>query len=117
MTAVSFRDADHGIAVGGRIDAYTTDTSAAAVAVTQDGGQTWVLRNRPGRAGALFAVTWLTGVGPEAALAAGPGGLFVTRDAGRTWTTLDERPFWSVAAAGRTAWGAGPRGTAVRVEF
>jgi photosystem II stability/assembly factor-like uncharacterized protein len=117
MTAAHFRDAEHGIAVGGRIDAYATDTAAAAVAVTQDGGRTWVLRNRPGRAGALFAVTWLPEVSAEAALAAGPGGLFLTRDAGRTWTTLDERSFWTVTAAGRTAWAGGPRGTAVRVTF
>jgi photosystem II stability/assembly factor-like uncharacterized protein len=117
MTAVHFKDPDQGIAVGGRIDAYTTDTASAAVAVTQDGGRTWVLRSRPDRAGALFAVTWLPAVGPEAALASGPGGLFATRDGGRSWTTLDERAFWSVAASGRTAWAAGPRGTAVRVEF
>jgi photosystem II stability/assembly factor-like uncharacterized protein len=116
-TAVSFRDAEHGIVVGGRIDAYTTDTSSAAVAVTQDGGRTWVLRARPARPGALFGVTWLPGVGEEAALAVGPGGLFLTRDAGRNWTTLDERSFWSVGASGTTAWAAGPRGTAVRIEF
>jgi hypothetical protein len=103
--------------VGGRIDAYTTDTASAAVAVTQDGGRTWVIRPRPDRPGALFAVAWLPGVGQEAAIAAGPGGLFLTRDAGRTWSTLDERPFWSVAGWGTTAWAAGPRGTAVRLEF
>lgn len=117
MTAAHFRDSEHGIAVGGRIDAYATDTASAAIAVTQDGGRTWVLRTRPSRPGALFAVTWLPGVATEAALAAGPGGLFLTRDAGRTWTTLDERAFWSVAASGKTAWAGGPRGTAVRIEF
>jgi photosystem II stability/assembly factor-like uncharacterized protein len=117
MTAVHFKDPDQGIAVGGRINVYTTDTASAAVAVTQDGGRTWVLRSRPDRPGALFAVTWLPAGGPEAALASGPGGLFATRAGGRTWTTLDERAFWSVAASGHTAWAAGPRGTAVRIEF
>lgn len=116
-TAVHFRDAEHGIVVGGRIGSYATDTAAASVAVTQDGGRTWVLRSRPGRPGTLFGVTWIPAVGPEAAIAAGPGGLFYTANAGRTWTTLDERAFWSVAASGRAAWAAGPRGTAVRVEF
>ena len=117
MTAAHFRNAEHGIAVGGRIDVYATDTASAAVAVTQDGGRTWVLRSRPGRPGALFAVTWLPGAPGEVALAAGPGGLFVSRDAGRSWTTLDERAFWSVAASGTVAWAAGPRGAAVRIEF
>lgn len=117
MTAVDFRDPEHGIAVGGRIDSYSTDTSSAAVAITQDGGRSWVLANRPPRPGALFSVTWLTAAGNDAALAAGPGGLFITRDAGGTWSTLDERSFWSVASVGKTAWAAGPRGTAVRIEF
>lgn len=117
MTAIDFRDADRGIAVGGRINSYTTDTASAAVAVTSDGGRSWTLGTRPARPGALFAVTWLRDLPGERALAAGPGGLFLTEDAGQTWTTLDERAFWSVGASGRTAWAAGPRGTVVKLTF
>ncbi len=117
MTAVSFRDRDHGIAVGGRIGSYNSDTASASVAVTQDGGRSWVLGNRPDRPGALFAVTWVPAVGDQVALAAGPGGLFLSRDAGSTWVTLDQRSFWSVAAVGTTAWAVGPGGTAVRIVF
>lgn len=117
MTAVDFRDAENGIAVGGRIDNYSSDTASAAVAITHDGGRNWVLANRPSRAGALFGVTMLPAVGNEVAIAAGPGGLFLTRDNGTSWTVLDERSFWSVTSNGRTAWASGPRGTAVRIEF
>jgi photosystem II stability/assembly factor-like uncharacterized protein len=117
ITAVDFRDAEHGIAVGGRIDNYSSDTASAAVAITNDGGRNWVLASRPPRPGALFGVTMMPAVGAEVVVAAGPGGLFLTRDNGNTWTTLDERSFWSVTSNGRTAWASGPRGTAVRIEF
>lgn len=117
LTAVHFRDPEHGIAVAGRIGEYATDTAAAAVAVSNDGGRTWTQRSRPPRPGTPFGVTWVPAVGDSVALAAGPGGLFLTRDSGGSWTTLDERSFWSVAASGRVAWAAGPRGTVVRIEF
>ncbi|HRP07527.1 MAG TPA: hypothetical protein PLL69_03475, partial [Gemmatimonadales bacterium] len=107
----------HGIAVAGRIGEYATDTASAAVAVSNDGGRTWVLRSRPDRPGSLFGVTWLPQVGDSTALAVGPGGVFLTRDAGGSWTTLDQQSAWSVAASGRVAWAAGPRGRVIRIEF
>jgi photosystem II stability/assembly factor-like uncharacterized protein len=116
-TAASFNSAERGIVVGGRIDAYTTDTSAAVVATTRDGGGTWTLGTRPPRPGALFGVTWATTLGPDAAIAAGPGGLFVTRDGAATWEVLDTRAFWSVGAGGRVAYAVGPRGTIVSLTW
>ncbi|MGH7592316.1 MAG: oxidoreductase, partial [Gemmatimonadales bacterium] len=48
ITALSFRDARHGIGVAARVNAaMARDTSAAAVATTDDGGATWTLRRRP----------------------------------------------------------------------
>jgi photosystem II stability/assembly factor-like uncharacterized protein len=116
-TAVHFRDPLVGMVVGGDIAGASTDTSAAAVAVTLDGGETWTLRSRPPRPGALFGVSWVPGASVTTAVAASPGGLFVTRDAGQSWTTVDERPFWSVAASGRRAWAVGPRGVIVVLTF
>lgn len=120
LTAVSFRDTLHGIGVAGRIGSsrlMTSDTAAAAVAVTGDGGRTWTLRNRPVRPGALFGVTHVIGAGPGTAVAVSPGGISVTGDEGIGWTTVDERAFWSVGAAGRTAWAVGPEGRIVRLDF
>ncbi len=116
-TAVQFTSAMAGIVVGGDVGNYARDSSAAAVAISTDGGVSWELRPRPPRAGALFGVTWLPDVGSGAALAVGPGGLFYTADAGAHWTTLDQRSFWSVAAAGHRAWAAGPGGVIVSVRF
>lgn len=115
--AVHFRDPLVGILVGGDIGNYNADTSSAVVAVTTDGGETWTLRPRPPRPGAMFGVTWVPGADEGTALVASPGGLFLTRDAGESWTTLDERAFWSVAAVGRRAWAVGPGGLVLVLTF
>lgn len=116
-TAAHFRDPLVGIVVGGEIGSYRTDTSHAAVAVTLDGGETWTLRSRPPLAGALFGVTWVPGASATTALVASPGGLFLTRDAGQSWTVVDSRAFWSVAASGRRAWAVGPGGVILALTF
>ena len=116
LSAAAFRDEDHGIAVGGDMADYRRDTSAAAVAVTDDGGRSWSLRERPGRPGTPFGVTWVPGAGRATALVASPGGLHLTRDGGRSWQTLDERNLWSVGASGRTAWAVGVGGLILRVD-
>lgn len=115
--AVSFRDPLTGMVVGGDIGNYATDTSRAAIAVTRDGGATWALASRPPRAGAMFGVTWVPDAEPGTALVASPGGLFLTRDAGESWSVVDERSFWSVGAIGRRAWAVGPGGAILVLTF
>lgn len=117
LSAAAFRDPLHGMVVGGDMADYRGDTSVAAVAVTSDGGRSWILRERPGRPGTPFGVTWLAGVDEATALIASPGGLHLTRDGGATWQTLDERNFWSVASHGRFAWAVGAGGRILRVGF
>lgn len=113
MTAAAFRDPARGIAVAGRIDQMNADTAAAAVGISDDGGRSWRLVTRPPRAGAPFGVAWVG----ERVLVVGPGGLFLTDDLGSTWTTLDQRAFWSVGSYGSTAWAVGPEGRIVRLEW
>ncbi len=117
MTAASFRDSRRGIGVGARISAMARDTAAHAVGITTDGGRTWTLRSRPPGAGALFGVAVVPRAGKETAVAAGLGGLWVTRDNAGTWTSVNAAQYWSVGAAGRTAWGVGPGGRITRVQF
>ena len=63
ITALSFRDARHGIGVAARVDrAMARDTSPAAVATTDDGGATWTLRHRPPRPGSLSGVALVPAV-------------------------------------------------------
>ncbi len=117
MTAASFRDAKVGIGVGARISAMARDTAAHAVAVTHDGGKTWSLRARPSAPGALFGVAVVPKAGKTTAVAAGLGGLFVTRDDAASWNSSSPHAYWSVGAAGRRAWGVGPGGRIARLEF
>ncbi len=118
LTALAFRDDKHGIGVAARINArMASDTAAAAVGTSDDGGLTWKLRNRPGKPGAIFGVTWVPKAGKETAVAATLAGLFFTRNEGDSWAAATEFPYWSVGAAGRRAWGVGPEGRITRIEF
>ncbi len=120
LTALSFRDTMNGIGVAGRIGSsqlMSSDTAAAAVGITRDGGVTWTLRSRPVQPGALFGVTHVDGAGDGTAVAVSPGGLSVTRDDGGSWTTVDTAAYWSAGAYGRTAWAVGPGGRIVKLEF
>lgn len=112
--AATFRDARRGMVVGGDMGDYRADTAAAAVAVTDDGGESWRLVSRPGRPGTPFGVAWIPGAGGTAVIAS-PGGLSATTDAGATWQTVDPGVFWSVGAVGRTAWAVGAQGRAGRI--
>ena len=52
-----------------------------------------------------------------ALVAVGPGGAAISRDDGRTWTTLSAQGYWAVGAAGKVAWMVGPAGRIIRVTF
>jgi photosystem II stability/assembly factor-like uncharacterized protein len=117
MTATSWLDAKRGIGVGARIAQMRTDTAAAVVGITDDGGVTWTMRPRPAVRGSFFGVAWVPAPDRNTAAAATLGGLLVTRDAGLTWTTATTNQYWSVGAAGRSAWGVGPGGRITKLTF
>lgn len=111
---VAFRDDRHGVALGG--DIADAEAFADAVATTADGGATWELGGQLPFPGAAYGAAYVPGTG--ALLAVGPGGLGLSRDDGRTWTLLDDRTFWGVAAASReAAWVVGPDGRIARVRL
>lgn len=118
MSATSWLSEKRGIGVGARMTARgTTDTAAAVVGITDDGGATWRLVARPKLPGAIYGVAWVPGDGKNTAVAAALSGLQVTRDAGMTWTAATTTAYWSVGAAGKRAWGVGPRGRITRLDF
>ncbi len=118
ITALSFRDARHGVAIAGRVNASMMhDTAAASVATTDDGGVTWTLRHRPPSPGLLSGVAMVPRAGANTMLVAGYGGLFVSTDQGETWRVLDGSSYWAVRAAARRAWAVGPGGRITRVDF
>lgn len=117
LTGVAFRSATDGIAVAADINRLRTDTSSAVVGVTSDGGRTWTMRPRPPLPGAMSGVAWVPETTVGTAVVVGFGGAFYTRDAGRSWTTLNDRTFTGVAASGRTAWIVGAGGAVIRIDF
>lgn len=108
--SVAFRDALHGIVVGGD---YTKEAEAVDnAAVTSDGGRTWTLVR--GLGGFRSVVTPVPGGNGRQWMAVGPSGADRTDDDGQTWTPV-EVPIrglhtFSLAPAGSVGWGAGGRG-------
>jgi photosystem II stability/assembly factor-like uncharacterized protein len=111
--SIAFRDAMHGVAVGGD---YRKEAAAADnVAATSDGGVTWTLSTK-GVGGYRSVVAWIPGT-KQSFVAAGPSGMDWSSDDGRTWTAvvgsgLDTLSFARSAGIG---WGAGDRGRLARL--
>lgn len=115
-TSVAFADAEIGLAVGGDI-AATAAGRGGRVVRTTDGGATWTAGGEPAFPGAAYGVAYVPG-SKALAVAVGPGGASVTRDDGRTWTTLDTLPYWSAGFANaKGGWLVGPNGRITKVAF
>ena len=112
--SIAFRDALHGIVVGGdyRKEAEAVDNAA----MTSDGGRTWTpSKGLSGYRSAVAAVpgrhgTWL---------AIGPQGADISEDDGRTWTPLIGAGFdaFSFAPGKPVGWGTGQRGGIARLDW
>lgn len=116
LTALAFRDARHGLAVGGRIRGAGP---GLRVALTADGGRTWSPAGEPRLEGALYGVAYVPGARPALAVAVGPAGMDVSQDDGRTWRALDDGNTWSLAfapGAPGIGWAVGPGGRVVRLR-
>jgi photosystem II stability/assembly factor-like uncharacterized protein len=115
LASVVFRDARHGLALGGPIG-QPSDT-AVVVARTADGGASWTAAGWPGFAGAIYGASYVPGAGTPTVLAVGPRGAALSRDDGATWTIVDTVSYWSVGAASPDAiWLVGPRGRIVKTS-
>ena len=111
--SVAFRDAQHGIVVGGD---YQKELDAVDnAATTSDGGKTWTLSK--GLTGYRSVVAHVPR-SKASWIAVGPRGADVTHDDGRTWTPLQGAGFdtFSFSPSGMIGWGAGARGSIARLE-
>jgi photosystem II stability/assembly factor-like uncharacterized protein len=113
LASVIFRDARHGLALGGPIGRPTD--SALVVARTADGGRSWSPAGWPGFRGAVYGAAYVPGARTPTVIAVGPRGASLSRDDGATWTLLDTASYWSVGAASPNAvWLVGPGGRIVK---
>lgn len=110
--SIAFRDTRHGVIVGG--DYQKTTDAIDNAAVTTDGGLTWTLAK--GLTGFRSVVTHRPGT--TTWYAAGPTGVDVSTNDGRSWIGLAEHGFhtFAFARSGRIAWGAGDRGRIASFE-
>lgn len=83
--SVGFRDAKHGVVVGG--DYKKPNDSSGTAAWTKDGGRHWKAASQPPR-GYRSAVAW--NAEAKVWIAAGSNGSDISRDDGKTWQRLDD---------------------------
>jgi photosystem II stability/assembly factor-like uncharacterized protein len=112
--SIAFRDANHGVVVGGD---YTKEADAVDnAATTSDGGRTWTLVKGRGLSGFRSVVAYVPGT-KMSLIAVGPQGSDWSDDDGRTWTAIEGPGFhtFSFSKSGRAGWGAGTKGTIGRL--
>ena len=108
--SVAFRDARHGVAVGG--DYRQAHGTSPNVALSDDGGRTWRLPNGAPPSAYLSAVSF---AGPSHLVAVGLGGTALSADRGETWKLVDSVAYNSARFLSPSAgWAAGPRGRIAR---
>jgi photosystem II stability/assembly factor-like uncharacterized protein len=115
--SVAFRDAQHGVIVGG--DYQKEGEAVDNLAVTSDGGATWTLIK--GLSGFRSAVAYLPG--SLSLIAVGPLGADYSNDDGSNWLHLEGPGFDTLSfarppALGRgVGWGAGANGRLGQLTF
>jgi photosystem II stability/assembly factor-like uncharacterized protein len=111
--SIAFRDALHGIVVGGD---YRKETEAVDnAAITTDGGKTW--NAVKGLSGFRSVVAYAPGRS-RAVIAVGPSGADYSNDDGVNWTPIAGPGYhtFSFAKTNRFGWGAGEKGTIGRLD-
>lgn len=111
--SIAFRDERHGVIVGG--DYQKTAEAIDNVAVTSDGGTTWTLAR--GLAGFRSVVAHQPGTSTW--YAAGPTGVDISRDDGKSWSPTDPMKAlhtFAFTRGGGPGWGAGEGGRIVRLN-
>lgn len=110
--SLAFRDSNQGIVVGGD---YKTESEALDnAAVTTDGGRTWT--KAPGLKGFRSAVAYVPT--RRTWIAVGPSGAELSRDDGRSWSSVGGPGFDAVSVAqGSVIWSAGQKGTVGRLDL
>ena len=112
--SVAFRDARHGVLVGG--DYLKPDLGRDNACVTQDGGMSWRVSTRPPR-GYRSAVAWIPKMA-SSLVAVGTSGSDLSVDGGRSWRALGEVGYHALAfAVDGSGWAVGAGGRIARFTF
>ena len=113
--SIAFRDAKHGVIVGG--DYQKEREAVNNLAVTSDGGATWRLAK--GLSGFRSVVAYVPGAKTPALVAVGPSGADYSLDDGQTWSPIEGRGFdtFSFVPHAQIGWAAGANGGLAKLTF
>ena len=112
--SVAFRDARHGMVLGGGNNAVAGDV---LIATTENGGASWVKRASPALARGVWGGVYVPNAKVPTVVAVGPSGAVFTRDEGMTWTAIDSNNYWSVGFASPNAgWAVGMNGRITKLS-
>jgi photosystem II stability/assembly factor-like uncharacterized protein len=107
--SLAFRDANHGIAVGG--DFKAPEDSRGFAAGTHDGGRTWTLAKGRAPGGYRSAACWVPDAKAPTCVAVGPTGTDLSHDGGEDWQPLAGRGYDAAAFVSQEAgWAVGEGG-------
>lgn len=112
--SVAFRDASHGLVVGG--DFKKEQEAIANAALTVDGGRTWTRID--GLSGYRSGVAYAPG-SKGTVLAVGPSGSDASFDGGRTWKAEPEKGYHAIGFAPQSTvgWAVGEQGRIARIHL
>lgn len=107
--SVTFWNSAQGVIVGGD---YTREGEAKNnVAVTKDGGRTWILASGTLPGGYRSCVLFVPGTGGPRLITVGPSGSDYSTDGGRNWRSISLEGFHSASFAGSSSgWAVGESG-------
>jgi photosystem II stability/assembly factor-like uncharacterized protein len=113
--SLAFADGRHGIAVGGD---YTKDKEATQnIALTSDGGRTWLPLPDAGPRGFRSAVAVANNGYTKIWIVTGTSGSDISRDGGKTWKLFDSGAYHAMSfAPGGEGWAVGPQGRIARFQ-
>ncbi|MDA8018914.1 MAG: YCF48-related protein [Thermoanaerobaculia bacterium] len=112
--SVAFRDAQHGVAIGG--DYRKPEDTTGNVAFSEDGGNTWHAVTDAPPTGHRACVTHLGGHSPTSWLAVGRAGTDLSVDDGASWSRLGDVGFYACSVANDgSIWTAGSDGRVARL--
>jgi len=115
VMSVLLLDEEQGAALGGNLDDKSNRTTN--VALSSDGGATWRSGGLLRFAGPAFGGAVGGSESRPLLVAAGPGGMDISRDRGETWHRLSDSDYWAVDFGGASRfWAVGPQGRITRFD-
>jgi photosystem II stability/assembly factor-like uncharacterized protein len=112
--SVRFRDAKHGVTVGGDFE-HPTATNGTIAAWSEDGGASWQPACTSPR-GYRSGAAWASRKGKGVVIAVGPSGSDVSVDGGKNWRNFGNGSFDAVECVKGTCWASGAKGRVARLD-